>query len=297
MVTVVVVAFGAGYQYLLRPWSVFVPDTNFQNRIEFRLTDWISRNLPGSRVFATGSLRFWYDAWHNNAQVGGGSEQGLLNWAVPVAQWQVTKDPAAGRDIAWLQALGADAVAVPEPESGALFLEYAAPRKFAGMLPVAYREQGYVIYTVPRKWRERARIVRTADAESLRAIPILSNDNVAELTAYANHLERGPDRAAEVRWTGTDSLQIDAFLNAGESLVLQETYDSGWRAHSGNQQLEIRKDAAGFMRIYAPPGPQTLRIVFELPLENSVGRVISAMSILLAGIVILRTNPLIMPRL
>ena len=50
-----------------------------QQRVEFRLTDWVHRICRGVRTLATGSVRFWYNAWYDLPQLGGGSEQGLLN--------------------------------------------------------------------------------------------------------------------------------------------------------------------------------------------------------------------------
>jgi len=43
---------------------------------------------------ATGSLRFWFDAWHDLAQLGGGSDQGLRNPLVTNAQWEYTLEVA-----------------------------------------------------------------------------------------------------------------------------------------------------------------------------------------------------------
>ena len=41
--------------------------------------------MPGARALATGSVRFWYDAWRDLPQLGGGSEQGILNQLVSLA--------------------------------------------------------------------------------------------------------------------------------------------------------------------------------------------------------------------
>ena len=49
---------------------------DYTNRVEYRVTDWLWKNMPDARAYPTGSVRFWFDAWHDLAQVGGGSEQG-----------------------------------------------------------------------------------------------------------------------------------------------------------------------------------------------------------------------------
>ncbi len=41
-----------------------------------RVTDWLWKNMPDARILPSGSVRFWFDAWHDLAELGGGSEQG-----------------------------------------------------------------------------------------------------------------------------------------------------------------------------------------------------------------------------
>ena len=56
------------------------------------MTDWIWKNITRF-TYPTGSVRFWFDTWHDLAQVGGGSEQGLLNSQVEPAQWETSLGP------------------------------------------------------------------------------------------------------------------------------------------------------------------------------------------------------------
>ena len=58
---------------------------------------------------ATGSVRFWYDAWHDLPQIGGGSDQGVSNQLANMAYTQITND---GLDVAlqWMQSLGVDSI-------------------------------------------------------------------------------------------------------------------------------------------------------------------------------------------
>jgi hypothetical protein len=42
----------------------------------------------------------------------------------------------------------------------------------------------------------------------------------------------------------------------------------------------VRKDAMGMMAIDAPPGEQDIAIAFVTPLENRVGRVLTALTLL-----------------
>ncbi|MGP8243409.1 MAG: hypothetical protein ACLQVN_02700 [Bryobacteraceae bacterium] len=278
-----VAALCAGNQYLRSPWRVFRADPNYRQRVEYRTTDWIARNLPGARVLAAGSMRFWYDAWHDGEQVGGGSDQGLVNGMLLLAQWQVTRDAEAdmARDIAWLQGVGADAILVNQANSREIFHDYAAPAKFAGILPVIYdNRQGDVIYRVPRRAPAHARVVETSRVAGLAAIPITNQDS-PRIEAYAAAVEQGPDAPVEMHWEGSDALRIRARFDAGESLLVEESFDTGWRARCDGKRLTIRKDVAGNMLVDVPPGDREVRLAFELPLENLAGRGLTAVSLAL----------------
>lgn len=278
----VVAAFAASYPYLSAPWSIFVSDPDYRRRPEYRMTEWIAAHLPGSRVFATGSLRFWYDAWKDGAQVGGGSDQGLLNGTLSMVQWQVIRDAAAGRDIAWLKAVGADAIAVHQPPSAVIFFEYTDPRKFAGVLPAIFDDgNGDVLYAVPRRFPSRARIVNLEEIERLGPIPV-SNENRADIEAYVRAVEEGPAREVEMRRDAPESIVLRARLDPGEALLVQESYDPAWRAYAAGRVLPISKDAAGFMLVHAPPGGEEIRLMFETPLENRIGGVLTLLSVIAA---------------
>jgi len=183
--------------------------------------------------------------------------------------------------VAWMQALGVDAVIVHDKNSQEIYHDFVYPKKFAGVLPVLYDDhQGNVIYRVPRRFPGLARVVDRNVAEQLQ--PPRGNTDTEYITAYADALEKGPDSPATAHWSSTDEMQIHARLDAEQSLVVQVTYDPAWRAYSAGKRLTIHKDAFGFMRIDAVPGEHDVRLVFELPLENFVGRIASVMSAILA---------------
>jgi hypothetical protein len=278
-----IAALAAGYQYLLNPREVFRADPDYRRRIEYQTTDWIARNLPGARVFAAGSMRLWYDAWRDGEQVGGGSDQGLRNGTLELAQWQVLHDTTAdtARDIAWLQAAGADAILVSQAPSQEVFHEYAAPSKFAGLLPVIYDSRhGDTIYRVPRRSAAHARVVETSRMDALPEIPVTNYDG-PQIEQYADAVERGPDAPVDMQWQGTDAIEFQARFDEGESLLVQESFDPAWRAWCDGKRLSIRKDVAGNMLIDVPPGHPNVRLQFEVPFENVAGRALTAISLAL----------------
>jgi hypothetical protein len=269
--------------YCADAWSVFHAASDHRERPEYKLAEWMARHRPGARAFAVGSVRLWYNAWHDGEQVGGGSDQGLLNHTLALAQWQVIHDTVPDRAIAWLQAVGADAVIVSQPESAEIFHEWAAPGKFEGHLPALFDDgAGNRIYGVPRRFPAHARVVETRTLDGLRPIPFSDYDR-PELQAYLAAVENGPDAPVDMRWDGPAAVRLRARLDAGQSLLVQESYDPAWHAWSGGREFPIVRDVAGFMRVDAPPGEQEVRLVFTTPLENRVGQGLTLLSLGVLG--------------
>ena len=106
------------------------------------------------------------------------------------------------------------------------------------------------------------------------------NDDVENLRAYVDAIEKGPDSPPGVTRIGTDAMTIRAKLEAGQSIVVQQSYDPAWEARSGGQQLRVHKDAMGMTVIDAPPGEGEIRLEFVSPLENHVGRVVALVAFL-----------------
>jgi uncharacterized membrane protein YfhO len=107
------------------------------------------------------------------------------------------------------------------------------------------------------------------------------NDDMQNLQAYVDAVEKGPDAPGSLRRAGTDAMAGHAKVAPGQSILVQETYDPAWQAWSGATPLTIRKDAMDMMVIDAPPGEHELTIAFLTPLENKVGRVLTLISVLI----------------
>jgi hypothetical protein len=277
-IVLVAAAFWTTHNYLLRAWDIVPSWPDHTNRVEYQVTDWLWKNMPDARAYPTGSVRFWFDTWHDLAQVGGGSEQGLLNSQVEPAQWEtnVGHDPKPA--ILWMQCMGVEAIYVADKQSQEVFKDFQNPHKFDGLLTVLFDDkQGNVLYKVPRRWPDRIRVVETATLNAVK--PPRFNDDVQNLEAYADALEKGPNSPATLRRAGTDAMRAHANVGPGQSGVVQETYDSAWHAWSGGKPLVVRKDAMDMMVIDAPPGDQEISIAFLTPLENKVGRVVTLLTL------------------
>lgn len=269
----VCVSFFSARDYVRRAWHIYIRDDAYQNTVEYKMAAWVAANFPDARTFASGSVRFWFNAWFDLQQVGGGSEQGLSNPQVIPAQWQVRLAEQGETSVEWLRAMGADLVIVHEENSKERYHDFRNPKKFQGRLPVIFNDgEGNLVYRVPRR-AGLARVVETARARAL--LPPRNNEDLERVRAYAEAAEGGPDVPASTRWEGTDRMRVRARLRPGESILVQESYDPAWRAWSAGRSLPVVEDALGFMRIEAPPGEHDIALAFETPLENRLGRVLT----------------------
>ncbi len=277
-IAIVLAALYSATGYIHHAWHMFPTSSDYKSRVEYRITDWLWKNMPDARVAPTGSVRFWFDAWHDLAQLGGGSEQGLLNKQVEPAQWESNLGSQGPPTVLWMQCMGVDALFVSDKRSQEYFKDFQHPEKVAG-LPVLYDDgQGNTIYRGPRRYPARARVVDTAKFEKLK--PQRGNDDVEYLGYYADNIEKGPDAVPTLTREGTDAMLVHAKVEPGQSIVVQETYDPSWQATSGGQNLTVRRDVMGFLWIDAPPGDRDIRLEFITPLENRIGRMITLATLL-----------------
>jgi hypothetical protein len=258
-------------QYLRHAWTIFPKTADVRERCEFQTAKWMHDHLPDARAFPCGSIRFWYNTWYNNNQIYGGSNQGMLNQILPVANWQIAHGDKAEPAVAWLQALGADAVIVADNTSQEWYHDYSYPEKFKGVLESIYDDhKGNVIYRIPRRFAGIARVVERSNVLALG--PPTGADYLATLTRYVAAVEQGPDSPVTFKRTDFETVELVASTAPSQALLLQETFDPAWHAYSEGRPLTIDRDPSmGFMLIQALPGTHPIQVRFETPLENRVG--------------------------
>ncbi len=284
---IVLVCLGTSYKYLRHPWGLYERDSAPFERVEYRIQDWIFKNIPNERVMAAGSIRFWLNAWHDIPQLGGGSDQGILNPASKTPQWEIALGDKAEPSINWMKLTGVDAVVVMDKTSQEEYHDYVFPEKFKGKLPVLYDDhKGNVIYRVPRRYPGLARVV---DCEKLDALPVLMDSLTDEqMKAYLEVFENGPEAPTQTWWESTEVFHIKAHLDKKQCIVAQVSYDGPWFGTSGLKPVKVRGDRLGLMRIDAWEGDHDIRLEFRLPNQNLIGRFITiltliAMLVLVAG--------------
>jgi len=291
----VVAALSPASTYLRHAWQQYPEDGAPHRRVEYRLSEWMRKNLPQARAFVTGSIRFWYNAWFDGAQVDGGSEQGRQNHNIIGAGWEVQVGDDRELSVLWLMAAGADAVIVTDETSSEIYHDFVFPRKFEGLRVLHDTGQGERVYEVPRRSPGLARVVERARAATLR--PPSHNQDVENLRAYVDLLEHGPDVRPEWRREGMAKVHVRAKVAAGQSVLVMETFDPCWRAYSAGRPLPVRPDAMGFMLIDAAPGEHDIRMAFETPLENAIGRTLTVAALLVVVWLLTRAraSPTVLP--
>jgi len=278
LIILAVIALWPARHYVRHAWEIY-PRGDVTGRMEYHLSEWLHQNLPGQRVLAVGSLRFWYNAWSDGPMLGGGSEQGMLNQYTSAAMYQSRENADPTVAVGWMRAMGTDAVIVHDDGSQNVYRDFVHPRKFDSLLQVIYDSgHGDRVFVIPHRFAGRARVV---DAARLDALPHVEWPGDNEwVKHYAAVLEEGPDSPVDYRHQQPELIQMKLRAEAGQSLVVQETFDPSWHAYSNGRQIPIREAPLQFMRIDVPPGEQSLELRFELPEENKRGRVLTAISLI-----------------
>jgi hypothetical protein len=231
---------------------------------------------------ATGSVRFWYNAWHDLPQLGGGSEQGLMNLNSSYAYSHITAHETVDVPTAWLQATGTGAIIVHDSKSAELYHDYVKPEKFEGALPKIYDDDaGNRIYRVPQRYPHLARVV---DSRRIRAFSPPKTEVTAEqLTDYVGVTERGPDSPVEQVWLDHRRMRIRTRLRPFEAILVRETFDPYWKAYADGRSVPVEPDVLGFQLLDPGPGEHDILLQFETPLENRLGGAAFGISVLLAA--------------
>ena len=277
--------------YLGHPRALFPQVNDLESQYVRQWTRWVETNLPGARILPVGMLRLWFDVWKDNAQMDGGSNQGLLNRQYPAAAWQIRVGARGELARLWLQAAGTDAVIVPEPGSRENYLDFQFPGKFRGVLQELWNDgHNTTIYRVPRVNPGLGRVV---DDAQLRAVPPLQGgDDEVGLRRYVAQVERAGQPPVAIQWNGFDHVALSTRTGPGESVLLQQTFDPSWRAQENGRPIPIRPEPImGFMLLTPGPGQHTIQMEFATPLENRAGQGMFLLGVVVCGWLLYRGRP------
>lgn len=207
---------------------------------EYRVSRWLGEHMPGSRVFAPGTIAFWMNAFSDTPLLNGGFDNGIRNTFLQDVNFQILAGDKLETALAWLQAYGCEAVVGGDPQSSEVYHPYAHPEKFH-TLPELWREGPEVIYGVPWHRRSLAHAMRSADLPAERPPAY----DAQPLRPYLAALEDPRLPAADFQWHGAGAATITADLRPEYLLSVQVTWDEGWNARVGGEPRRIWGDKLG----------------------------------------------------
>jgi hypothetical protein len=283
---VLIVAFATTRHYIKHPRHVVEPWPDYRSRVEYHVSDWLWKNMPDARVFSSGTVRFWFDTWHDLNEMGGGSDQGLMNPVVYDSTWEILLGSDPELVSLWLKAMAVDVMYAAGPTSEEPYKDIQHQERFA-QLPLLWDDgQGDRLWSLQRRFAPRVRVVDTAGLNGLP--PLRNRSDLERLRLYVNVIEKGPDSPATLGHPTPDSMVLHANVGAGQSLLVQETWDPSWQASVDGKSLPIRKDEMGFMAIDPPPGEHTVRLEFSMPIENRLGWGLTGLTMIALAILAIR---------
>ena len=217
---------------------------------DYRSAKFVAANLPGERVMMTGSMGQWLNAFTDMPQMSGQPYTTAPNWMQQVALYTIFTDQNAGGrgadySILWLKAFGAQAIAVPGPQSPEPWKAFANPRKFDGVLEPLWREDDITIYRVPEGSQSLAHVLRPHQLVRRPPIHGLDVDELRQYTAALDH----PSAPADLEWRDSNQAVVRAGLAPGEVVSVQINYDPGWSARANGRKCGVRSDGIGLIAI------------------------------------------------
>jgi hypothetical protein len=264
------------------------PGDNSQT-IEYRVSQWIEKNLPGERVLLPGSLGLWSNAFSSTRQFSGSSWSTAPN---PVQQLALEAictglDPqerAGALSTLWLKGFGVQALAVPGPNSEEFWKAVANPQRFDG-LPVLWREDDVTIYRVPQRSASLAHVV--PEGALVRHALRRGNMDTGEIRGYAAALDDPALPLARMEWHGFNEATVNTEAQKGQVISVQVSYHPGWRALVNGRTSEVFRDGLGLL--YVRPnsnGPSEVKLTYDGGWESKLCRLLSA-SVLIAVVLYL----------
>jgi hypothetical protein len=240
-------------------------------KVEYQVARWLEENLPGRRVFATGSIKFWLNAFADNPQLGGGFDQGIANPMIPKVTFGIPFTQGDGERCArWLRACGIDAIVVSGPATADAYRDYRDAGKFEGVLRPLWRRGDDVIYEVPRRNPALAHVIPRQAVVGRAPLNIEDEDPIRD---YHAAIEDPGLPAARLEWRGTGQAAVEAVVAPDEVISVQISYHPGWRASVNGRAARLAADGLGW--IVVEPGcggPCRVELVWDGGLEMKIAR-------------------------
>jgi hypothetical protein len=246
-----------------RDVHAWLPRFDITKTVEYQQAQYLNSHYRGQRVFVEGSTRYWFSAFADNPELGGGVDQGRSNPAIAHLTYAIPYRVGNGPDtVALLKACGVRAIAVGGPHTRNLFHDFHDPAKFAGVIPEVWRDGDDVIYEIPGSGS-------LAHVVNKDALVTTAPVDFPALTHFAAAIDDDPK--TRLVWNGPNHATVEANLVKPQVVSIQISYDPGWRATANGAALPTLKDALGFL-VLEPDchGSCTIDLIYDGGLQRRV---------------------------
>ena len=248
-----------------------VRSVDIQSTVEYETARWLDQNLHGRRVFASGSVRFWLNAFSDSPQISGGFDQGMRNPLIRNIKFAIPFLMGDGPQAAtWLKALGAHAVIVSGPNGRDAYRDYRDPKKFDGVLDELWRDGDDVIYGVPQRSDSLARVIRREHVVKRQPV---NGEDVEPVRPYVAGLEDSSLPLVTVDWETPHAGLLEAQLKPDHLVSVQISHHPGWSATVNGTSKPVVEDGLGFMLIEPGcDGPCRIELLYDGGFEMAAAK-------------------------
>ena len=248
---------------------------------EYKIALWLNDHIDqkkGERVFLPGNYGFYLNYFSNVWQHRGGLFQASTHHWPDHMHFQMANGTNPGIAKAWLVIANTKYAVVTGPGTHEIYREMKNIERFQGY-PVAYDKDGDTIYEVPLKRASLAKPVSLFLMDTLEA-PTKGDDKKA-LFPYADWVENSSKNLASFAVVDNDTYKIAGDVSDGEGILVQMTYDPGWKAvdQQTGKGIPTGKDPLGFLVLYPSNGKVAILLRHTNTLDVWLGYILSATTV------------------
>lgn len=197
------------------------------------------------RVVAPGNYAFWLNYFVGVPQIRGALYQSSTHFWPDNIYYQLTNGQDGLISLAWLKIANVGRLVYTTVESSEIYKDYKVPQgKFESILTKNTTINGNVFFDVPLKNNSLAKLV---DANTYKSInkPFNAIDS-APINAYVAWMEEKSDKKLNIEKISASHIKISGELMDGEAVLVQNTFDVGWKVKGGSGWKVVR-DPLDFM--------------------------------------------------
>jgi hypothetical protein len=215
----------------------------------YHLAKWTDEHIKGQRVWVAGPDSFHFNAFFDTPQFHGGHDPMQPTDIALIGTYVLgTGDGTGVRDLdictTWLKAFGAYAFSIAGPHDDPYYHSTKHPERFEGHFPVLWHESDTTLYAVPSRTTSLAHVV--PEDALVRHMPYNGLD-IDEMSRYVAAIDNPAFPDASFQWSSRHSASIQAQLQPGQAISIQERYMPGWNAVVNGHPVKVDHDGLGLM--------------------------------------------------